>query len=110
MVCTTPLDRWPGNDRSGRWMSTVSIITPVYNPVPQYLKEAYESLQAQELPSGSSWERVVQEDGETGVAQRILPDDPRISFGTGRRGGVAITRNLGLARAGGQLIKNFDQD
>jgi len=91
-------------------INLISIITPVYNPVPEHLKEAYESLRSQELPQGWAWEWVVQEDGRTGAAQDPLPEDSRISFGSGRHGGQAITRNLGLARAQGSLIKNLDQD
>jgi glycosyltransferase involved in cell wall biosynthesis len=88
----------------------VSVITPVYNPRPDFLRAAYDSLCHQELPHGYEWEWVVQEDGNTCVAQDVLPDDPRISHGTGRRGGVAITRNLAVARARGTLLKNLDQD
>lgn len=86
------------------------MITPVYRPVAEYLVEAYESLQAQKMPTGWEWEWVVQEDGNTGVARPILPKDPRIKLGTGRHSGVAITRNLALARARGIYIKNLDQD
>lgn len=72
---------------------------------------AYESICAQELPTGYQWEWVIQEDGATRVAEDILPpSDDRIRFGVGRRGGVAIARNLGTARARGALIKNLDQD
>jgi glycosyltransferase involved in cell wall biosynthesis len=45
------------------------------------------------------------------VAERILPpSDDRLVFGTGRHGGVAITRNLALSAARGDLVKNLDQD
>lgn len=88
----------------------LSVITPIYRPVADQLTAAYESLRDQELPSGWEWELIVQEDGRTRTAHEILPDDDRIKFGTGRRGGVAITRNLGLARARGSFIKNLDQD
>jgi glycosyltransferase involved in cell wall biosynthesis len=90
--------------------SIVSVITPVYNPVAEQLTAAYDSLCAQEMPDGYVWEWLVQEDGDTDIARRILPNDDRIRFGTGRHGGVAITRNLALARARGDLIKNLDQD
>lgn len=92
-------------------MKTISIITPIYNPVSEYLLAAYDSLKHQQLPSGWSWEWLVQEDGKTKIAETILPkDDPRISFGNARHLGVAITRNFALARANGELIKNLDQD
>lgn len=91
-------------------MPTVSVITPAFEPQADYLLAAYESLRAQEIPAGWDWEWVVQEDGSTGALERILPADPRISFGTGRRGGVALTRNLALARSRGELVKNLDSD
>lgn len=91
-------------------MNVVSVITPVYQPVAEYLLKAHESLAAQETPSGWEWEWLVQEDGDTGVAASILPSDPRIKLGAGRHGGVAITRNLALARSEGTYIKNLDQD
>ncbi|QNP73787.1 glycosyltransferase [Streptomyces roseirectus] len=91
--------------------SLISIITPVYDPRPAFLSAAYDSLAEQVLPPGWAWEWIVQEDGESGIAERLLPgDDPRIRFARGRRGGVAITRNLGLSRAAGALVKNLDQD
>lgn len=91
-------------------MPTISIITPVYNPTPKLLNEAYESIAVQELPTSWELEWVVQEDGDSGVAEGILPKDPRISFRRGRRGGIALTRNLALANSRGELIKNLDHD
>jgi len=91
-------------------MNTISVITPVYAPVATHLRHAYESLSAQELPDGWQWEWLVQEDGTTGTAREILPEDPRVHHASGRHNGVAITRNLALARASGTLIKNLDQD
>ena len=91
-------------------MNTLSIITAIYNPDAGQLLEAYESVRSQKLPDGWSLEWVVQEDGRTGIAEEILPSDPLIAFGSGRHGGVAITRNLALSRAHGSLIKNLDQD
>lgn len=91
-------------------MRTLSIVTAVYKPVAEHLLAAYESLRRQEMPDGWEWEWVVQEDGASGIAAEILPADDRIAFGRGRRGGVAITRNLALARCRGELVKNLDQD
>jgi glycosyltransferase involved in cell wall biosynthesis len=91
-------------------MPTISIITPIYDPQPHHLREAYESLCAQVLPAGWSWEWMAQEDGDSRIAEELLPADHRINFGTGRNNGVAITRNLALARAQGDLVKNLDQD
>jgi glycosyltransferase involved in cell wall biosynthesis len=89
----------------------ISVISPVYNPNPEHLKEACNSLVSQELPEGWSLEWIIQEDGDTGIAQDILHGiDERISFHTGRRGGVALTRNIALANSKGELIKNLDAD
>lgn len=88
----------------------LSVITPVHEPVAEHLLAAYESLRQQEMPRGWEWEWVVQEDGTRGAAEGLLPSDSRIRFGCGRRGGVAITRNLGLSRCSGSLVKNLDQD
>ncbi|MEV6241248.1 glycosyltransferase [Lentzea sp. NPDC051838] len=91
-------------------MRTISVITAVYDPDPGYLLEAYRSLASQELPDGWAWEWLVQEDGRTGIAVDVLPADDRVLHGSGRHGGVAITRNLALSRARGELVKNLDQD
>jgi glycosyltransferase involved in cell wall biosynthesis len=89
---------------------TISIVTPTFNPVRDHLLEAYESLRSQVMPDGWQWQWVVHEDGPTHQAQDILPDDPRITFSRTRHGGIAIARNLALAQATGQLVKNLDHD
>lgn len=91
-------------------MPTISIITPVYKPEPEYLIAAYQSLKDQVLPAGWQWEWLLQEDGDTRAAETIIGHDTRINYGTGRHNGVAITRNLALAQANGELVKNLDQD
>lgn len=91
-------------------MNVISVVTPTYRPVPDQLRQAYESLRTQELPDGWTWEWVIQEDGNTGSTPDILPRDQRVRIGRGRRGGVALTRNLALARSEGELVKNLDQD
>lgn len=88
----------------------VSVVTPAYAPVREYLIAAYDSIRSQVLPSGWDWQWVVQEDGESGEVARMLPDDPRISPGSGRRAGEPTTRNLCLSRATGELIKVLDSD
>lgn len=92
-------------------MPILSVITPGYQPVREHLLAAYESLRSQELPDGWYWEWVVQDDGTPGEnAVTILPHDERVRAQIGRRGGVALARNLALARARGVLVKNLDQD
>ncbi|MEV7968272.1 glycosyltransferase [Sphaerisporangium sp. NPDC088356] len=94
----------------GTIVNLISVITPCYKPVPEQLRQAYDSLCAQTLPHGWDLEWVIQEDGDSRVAETLLPADSRIVFGTGRRGGVALTRNLALARSRGELVKNLDTD
>ncbi|MGW3185470.1 glycosyltransferase family 2 protein [Kitasatospora sp. NPDC001119] len=91
-------------------MNIISVITPVYDGGHHFLGKAYESLLAQELPDGWGWQWVVQEDGETGVPRGALPDDPRISYGTGRRGGAAMARTMALARVKGPVVRPLDAD
>jgi glycosyltransferase involved in cell wall biosynthesis len=88
----------------------VSVVTPAYAPVPEHLTAAYESIRSQVLPPGWEWQWVVQEDGESGEVARMLPEDPRISVGSGRRAGEPTTRNLCLSRASGDLVKVLDSD
>lgn len=91
-------------------MKLVSVITPVHPPSAEHIQAAYNSLVSQELPAGWTWEWVVQEDGRTGVPAGLLPDDGRISAGSGRRGGPGVARNLALARIRGSLVKTLDAD
>ena len=91
-------------------MPLISVITPAYRPTADQLTAAYESLAAQDLPPGWEVEWLVQEDGREGATRAILPDDPRINHGDNRHLGPAMTRNLALARARGDLVKNFDAD
>lgn len=91
-------------------MRIVSVLTPAYQPDRKFLLAAYESVRTQAMPTGWDWQWVVQEDGLEGDVPRILPADPRVSIGTGRRGGECSTRNLCLSRADGELIKVLDSD
>jgi glycosyltransferase involved in cell wall biosynthesis len=91
-------------------MRTVSVITPVHEISAPYLVEAYKSLNDQEMPDGWQWRWLVQEDGEAGTIADFLPDDPRISYSTGRAGGPGVARTLALARADGELVKVLDAD
>ncbi|WP_228986583.1 MULTISPECIES: glycosyltransferase [unclassified Micromonospora] len=88
----------------------VSVITPVHAPSIEHLPGAYESLAKQDMPPGWDWQWLVQEDGQTGALVDVLPDDPRISLGTGRAGGPGVARTLALSRVSGQLIKVLDAD
>jgi glycosyltransferase involved in cell wall biosynthesis len=91
-------------------MPTISVITAVYRPDPEYLREARNSVATQELPPGWDLEWLVQEDGRSDTAEQLLGAEPWISHGRNRHGGQAITRNLALASSRGELVRNLDQD
>lgn len=91
-------------------MPTISIITAVLAGKHQYLHEAYDSLASQEMPVGWDWQWVIQEDGESGIPLADLPDDPRISTGTGPRGRAAMARTIAIGRANGLLLRTLDAD
>lgn len=84
----------------------ITVVTPVHPQNAPFLREAYESIRAQVLPAGWDWQWVVQEDGASGLVKSALPEDPRISFGTVRASGPAVTRTTALAHAAGELIRN----
>jgi hypothetical protein len=90
---------------------TISIVTPAYRPIAEFMAAACSSVLGQSMPAGWQWQWVVQEDGEADNLARMLPPDPRISLGRGRRrAGEPTTRNLCLSRASGDLIKVLDAD
>lgn len=88
----------------------ITVVTAVYDGGHRHLPEAYESLRAQELPAGWSWQWCVQEDGDSGVPGSTLPDDPRISPGTGLAARAGVARTMALARAAGSLVRTLDAD
>ena len=91
-------------------MPIVTVVTPSYQPLRDHLLAAYDSVRQQEMPRDWEWQWVVQEDGLGGAVANILPPDPRVSVGGGRRSGECSTRNLCLSRARGELIKTLDAD
>lgn len=88
----------------------VSVVTAVHGPSVGYLPEAYASLRDQDMPVGWDWQWLVGEDGTTGEARAVLPDDERVSLGTGRRMGQGVARTYALARATGELVRVLDSD
>ncbi|MBZ6204680.1 MULTISPECIES: glycosyltransferase [Streptomyces] len=91
-------------------MPVISIITPIHQAGVQYLPSACESLIRQEMPSGWSWEWLIQEDGDEVDAASHVPADTRIRVASSRRGGPHVARTVALGRSAGELIKNLDSD
>ncbi|MFF7370188.1 glycosyltransferase family 2 protein [Streptomyces tricolor] len=88
----------------------VTVVTAVHGPSARFLPEAYASLCAQRLPDGWEWKWVVQEDGTSDEVRPHVPDDDRVSFRQGRRGGPGVARTIALARAEGPYVKVLDAD
>jgi glycosyltransferase involved in cell wall biosynthesis len=92
-------------------MALLSVLTAAESDRAELLVEAGESLAAQELPEGWEFEWVVQEDGpEPGLADVLKPFPFARHMANGEQLGIAATRNLGLARAGGELVHVLDSD
>jgi glycosyltransferase involved in cell wall biosynthesis len=88
----------------------VSVVTAVHAPGAGFLNEAYRSLAEQEMPEGWDWQWVIQEDGETGTVEALVPRDSRVSFDMGRAGGPGVARTMALARVTGEYVRVLDAD
>ena len=91
----------------------ISVLVPVFNTPPQYLRLAVDSVVAQAYPE---WELLLCDDGstkgETLVALRQVPRlDPRIRvhFLDANRG-IAAATNAALAMAKGDFVAMLDHD
>ncbi|GAA3436053.1 glycosyltransferase family 2 protein [Kutzneria kofuensis] len=92
-------------------MPLVSVLTPVLADRAELLVEAGKSVAAQELPAGWELEWIVQEDGPSPALRDLVDGFPFARYGAnGEPLGVAVTRNLALARAGGELVHVLDSD
>lgn len=91
----------------------VSIVTPVYNPDPSWLRDAIESVRSQIY---ETWELCLADDGSTrdGV-RRLLEDyasrDQRIKVAfRDKNGGICAASNDALALATGEFVGLLDHD
>lgn len=88
----------------------ITVMSPVFVGGHHHLRDAYESLWQQEMPPGWEWQWCVQEDGTTGIPRSLLPDDPRISYGSSLPGRAGVARTMALSRASGELVRTLDAD
>ncbi|MBG0853564.1 glycosyltransferase [Streptomyces spinoverrucosus] len=88
----------------------IVIVTAVHPPSARFLPEAHKSLCEQRLPEGWEWRWVIQEDGESQDVRPYVPDDVRVTFRQGRRGGPGVARTIALAHAEGEYVKVLDAD
>jgi hypothetical protein len=87
---------------------TVSVVIPTYNRADSVM-DAIHSVLAQRF---GELELIVVDDGSTDdTAVRIAAvADPRLRYVRGRHAGVSAARNLGVSRAGGELLAFLDSD
>lgn len=92
-------------------MPLLSLLTPVLADRAELLVEAGNSIAAQQLPPGWVLEWIVQEDGPSPSLHELVEDFPFSRYrANGERLGVAVTRNLALSRADGELVHVLDSD
>jgi glycosyltransferase involved in cell wall biosynthesis len=92
-------------------MPLISILSSVYAPSATYLDETIASVQKLALPDGWELEWVVQEDGaEPSLDDRLRTLDIVNYQANSAQFGLAITRNLALARVSGSLVQSLDHD
>jgi glycosyltransferase involved in cell wall biosynthesis len=92
-------------------MPLISIISSVYAPSATYLDETIASVQKLALPAGWELEWIIQEDGaQPSLGDRLQALGIVKYQANGGQFGLAITRNLALARASGSLVQSLDHD
>jgi glycosyltransferase involved in cell wall biosynthesis len=86
---------------------TVSAIIAVYNPDPNFFKQAVLSVLDQIYPV---LELVLVNDGGSEHFRDLLPDDSRLRVFSKQNEGVAATRNFAIRQCRGEYIAFLDQD
>lgn len=91
----------------------ISLVLPTYKTEPRYLREAVESVRAQQYPE---WELVIVDDGsgqpelEREIAA-LAAADSRIKFKLMEaNGGISAASNAGLELCGGEFVGFLDHD
>ncbi|OFW20998.1 MAG: hypothetical protein A3G21_23740 [Acidobacteria bacterium RIFCSPLOWO2_12_FULL_66_21] len=98
---------------SGRWPNgpLISVITPVYNTDPRWLRACVESVRAQAYVN---WELCLADDGSTAEGTRAVlgeQTDPRIRIvRLERNAGISAASNAALAMARGEFVALLDHD
>src|SRR5262249_61669786 len=90
----------------------VSVLIPVYDPDPQWLAHAVESVRRQAYPH---WQLVLADDGSTNEPTlaylRSVADDPAIDLLLAEEnGGIAAATNRALAAARGEFVAFLGHD
>ncbi len=89
----------------------VSVVTPVFDTEPEWLRRAVESVRAQTYPH---WQLCLADDGSTRpdtlAYLRSLQGEPAIELSFGENGGIAAATNRALGLARGELVAFLDHD
>lgn len=98
--------------RSFRSTGRISIVMPVFNPRPEWLKESIDSVIAQWCPT---WELVCVDDGSDITTTEILKNysnlDNRIRvISLENNKGIAAATNIGIRAATSEYVTFIDQD
>lgn len=107
------LAQWKREIRSFAKTPTISLVMPVYNPLPSFLKIAIESVCQQIYPF---WELCIADDGTNDpTVKKILEDyarrDSRIKVRFREQNGhISIASNTALRQATGTYVGFLDQD
>lgn len=92
-------------------MSSISVIIPVYNVLPEHLLSSLNSLAAQTM---QECEFIVVSDGaseaECAICEEYKAKDSRFKFFRREHAGVSATRNYGIKQAQGEYITFVDAD
>ena len=93
-------------------MPLISVVTAAYAPSAKYLAETIASVLGQETPDGWEIEHLIQEDGGSPrLREQVEALDERIAYDSNdAQLGVAITRNIALTRARGEIVQLIDHD
>ena len=95
-----------------RYRPLVSVVTPVYNTDPRWLRACIESVTRQAY---SNWQLCIADDGSTRPdTRRVLQEygqDSRIKIATlSSNGGIAAASNAAVALAEGEFVAFLDHD
>lgn len=92
-------------------MPVISVLTPAHPGRARFVREAGESLAQQQLPDGWTLEWILQEDAAEEELANVAAEFPFARHDlNGEHLGIAITRNLALTRASGELVHVLDSD
>jgi glycosyltransferase involved in cell wall biosynthesis len=100
--------------RSLPYRPLVSVVMPVYNPVPWMLVDAIESVLAQTY---DNWELIIADDASTDDGIHMVIKDYATKYSDrirsilgDRNSGISVNTNRAIAQAKGEYIAFFDHD